>query len=348
LTARGARITAGLVASLVAATLASVPVLADTESELEAARARLEVVQADLSRLASQHAAAVGRLYRTEDRMAQVRARMGRIEDRMARVQGLLDARAKEAYEAGPAGTIDVLLASASFTQFSDRVEYLGQIAQNDVDMIAQAEVDTEELRRLSVDLSALSEQQAAEVADLAGQKAAMSELLAEQAALEAKLADQLAAERAAAAAAAAAKADALARQVGGGALVACPVAHPHAFWDDFGDPRPGGRTHQGIDMLAAYGTPVYAAQSGTYDQGWNDLGGWSAYITTGSGDYTYYAHLQGFAGVGIGASVTAGTHIGYVGDTGNATGTPHLHFEYHPGGGAATNPYQMLVAVCG
>jgi murein DD-endopeptidase MepM/ murein hydrolase activator NlpD len=339
---------AGIVVSLLAATLVSLPVLADTESELAAARDRLATVEAELSLLAAEHAAAAGRLARTHDQMAKVRERMARIEARMARIQEALDARAREAYESGAAGTIELLLASETFSQFSDRVEYLGRIAQSDADMLAQAQVDQEELRRLEVDLARLSEQQSQTVGQLAAQQAAMGELFAEQQALEAKLAAQLAAERAAAAAAAAARAESLARQVGGGPLVACPVAEPNTFYDDFGDPRSGGRTHQGIDILAAYGTAVYAAQSGTFQETYNSLGGISAYVTASSGDYTYYAHLQGYAGVGGGAYVPAGTHIGYVGDTGNAKGTPHLHFEYHPGGGAATNPYDMLVAVCG
>lgn len=348
MTASRATITVGVISALLAATLASVPVLADTESELAAARDRLAAIEADLSRLASEHAAAVGRLHRTRDRIARTQDRMGRIEARMARIQAALDARAKEAYESGGAGTIEMLLASETFSQFSDRVEYLGRIAQSDSGLLVQAEVDQEALRRLRADLATLSEQQAGAVDELASKQAAMNELFAEQRGIEAKLADQFAAERAAEAAAARARAEAEARQVGGGPLVACPVGHPHAFWDDFGDPRPGGRVHQGIDILANYGTPVFAAQSGRFQEEYNDLGGISALVYADSGDYTYYAHLQGYAGVGSGAHVPAGTLIGYVGDTGNARGTPHLHFEYHPGGGAAANPYEMLVAVCG
>jgi murein DD-endopeptidase MepM/ murein hydrolase activator NlpD len=101
---------------------------------------------------------------------------------------------------------------------------------------------------------------------------------------------------------------------------------------------------HQGIDLISPYGTPIVAAHAGVVSQSSSYLGGLQAYVRMSGGTYTFYAHLSSYAAAG---SVSAGTVIGYVGSTGNAGGTNHLHFEYHPGGGAAVNPYQMLLSVC-
>jgi peptidoglycan LD-endopeptidase LytH len=95
--------------------------------------------------------------------------------------------------------------------------------------------------------------------------------------------------------------------------------------------------------MMGNYGMPIYAAQSGSVSRSSSSIGGLQAYVYAGNGDYTFYAHLQGYSGAS--GQVSAGTLIGYMGDTGNAS-SPHLHFEYHPGG-ALTNPYPHVVAVC-
>jgi peptidoglycan LD-endopeptidase LytH len=95
--------------------------------------------------------------------------------------------------------------------------------------------------------------------------------------------------------------------------------------------------------MMGNYGQPVYAAISGSVSHSSSSLGGNQAYVSNGS-TYTFYAHLQGFSDAS--GSVSAGTLIGYIGDTGNATGTPHLHFEYHPNG-VLVNPTPYVSAVC-
>lgn len=134
--------------------------------------------------------------------------------------------------------------------------------------------------------------------------------------------------------------------------LAAFPVASTCRFSDTWGAARSGGRTHQGVDILAPSGTPVYAVQTGTITRKRADysgsLAGNALWLTVPDGTYFFYAHLSGFAdGIVEGSAVSAGAVIGYVGATGNAP-IPHLHFEVHPGGGAAVNPYPIVKAVSG
>jgi murein DD-endopeptidase MepM/ murein hydrolase activator NlpD len=124
------------------------------------------------------------------------------------------------------------------------------------------------------------------------------------------------------------------------------PVAGPTQFTNDWGFARPGGRSHEGIDLFAARGTPVVAVADGTlFNVGWNTLGGWRLWVRDTSGDGFYYAHLEAYSPVAKeGATVTRGTVLGYVGNTGDARTTPtHLHFEIHPGGGGPVPPYPIV-----
>ena len=102
--------------------------------------------------------------------------------------------------------------------------------------------------------------------------------------------------------------------------------------------------------MIAARGTPIVAIFSGTiYRTSNSSLGGLSVYLTSDAGDMYYYAHLDSFGDISAGQRVAEGYVIGYNGSTGNAPSwLPHLHFEYHPGGGAAVNPYPLVKSICG
>jgi peptidoglycan hydrolase-like protein with peptidoglycan-binding domain len=130
------------------------------------------------------------------------------------------------------------------------------------------------------------------------------------------------------------------------------PVLGPCWFSDTWLAPRSGGRQHQGVDIIARSGTPLYAANNGRISRQSFDrvgsLGGNTITLTAADGTYFYYAHLSTFAdGIGVGSDVVAGQVIGYVGSTGSSS-TPHLHFEYHPYGGAAVNPYPPVKAIDG
>ena len=139
----------------------------------------------------------------------------------------------------------------------------------------------------------------------------------------------------------------------GGGPVLAaasgwvCPLAGPFSHFDDFGAPRHYGGWHKGNDLIAPTGTPVLAVESGRVEHRANRIGGNSAYILADSGNYYYSTHLSAYENVGAGW-VPAGTVIGYVGDSGNAAGLPHLHFEYHLGGrGNHINPYPIVHEAC-
>ena len=103
---------------------------------------------------------------------------------------------------------------------------------------------------------------------------------------------------------------------------------------DTWGAPRGGGRSHEGQDIFAPRGTPVYSATPGyIYRVGTSTLGGKVVWVMGAGGRRYYYAHLDSWADIEEGQAVTVDTLLGYIGNTGNATTTPpHLHFGIYSG----------------
>ncbi|MFN8186394.1 MAG: M23 family metallopeptidase [Gaiellales bacterium] len=131
------------------------------------------------------------------------------------------------------------------------------------------------------------------------------------------------------------------------------PVFGPASFSDDFGYPRAHTGWHHGNDIFAPLGSPVLAVADGTlFSVGWNQVGGWRLWLRDGQGNEYYYAHMSAYSPLAVnGTRVQAGDVVGFVGDSGDARGTPtHLHFEIHPaallglGYDGVVDPYPYLL----
>jgi murein DD-endopeptidase MepM/ murein hydrolase activator NlpD len=125
-----------------------------------------------------------------------------------------------------------------------------------------------------------------------------------------------------------------------------CPIAGTVRFYDDFGNPRSGGRRHEGNDLMTEHGTPLVAVVDGALEFKSGSRQGRGAYLKGADGNEYWYFHLAAYEGEA--RLVRQGEVIGYAGNTGNAGGT-HLHFEVHPGWDPyeVVNPYPRLDVVC-
>jgi murein DD-endopeptidase MepM/ murein hydrolase activator NlpD len=376
------RLLSGLLVIAVAA-----PALAQvTDEDIDRARAEVNQLTEKSAQLGQEVIDAYGRQSSLNSEIEQLQSSIEFARVRLTETEARLQDVAVELYMGSTSGTSLSVLFSASDQEYPAGMEYLRQVNGDDVGVVTQMRSFREELERDTARLSdALEEQEAVtlELEEKAGEL--QSDLVAAQQVYDQLVAQQQREEEerrrreeerrrreAAAQAAAAAAATSTSQpsqdpddsggssnptsppatappsqpSPGGGA---CPVAGAVSFTDSWGAPRSGGRSHKGVDMIAARGTPIVAIYSGKIKRFSNSsLGGKSIYFTSDAGDVYYYAHLDDFADVGTGQQVEAGTVIGYNGSTGNAPDyLPHLHFEYHPGGGSAVNPYPLVRSLC-
>lgn len=357
--------------------------LAEKQAALSQAYAQLDAWQDQLNELAARYGEAETRVAQLEAEVVEAEKKIVKTENDLQNARLQLEHRLVSMYKNGAnesAYYLEVLLSETDLVAVLERLDSLSQIAEDDQKLFDEVEGFLTAAKENKALLQRKKAEQAAQMAELErlegetseqitaatatynGIKGQVDTLVEEIRQADARAAAAAAAARAqalraraAAAAAAAAAARAAAASSGGvmpGPFV-FPVAGPHSFADTFGAPRSGGRTHKGCDIMAARGTPCVACVSGTIsavvyvDTG---LGGRTIHLRGSNGHTYYYAHLNGIAaGIGVGTYVAAGQVIGYVGNSGNASGGPcHLHFEIRPGGGAAIDPYPTLCAYDG
>jgi murein DD-endopeptidase MepM/ murein hydrolase activator NlpD len=275
-----------------------------------------------------------------EHRIEGIRTNMASLSDREARLQSAASTRAAEIYKAGTSATVEALLGSDSLADVVDHAQMLSQVSTHESSVFIDLARAKAELTRLNEELRAERTNLITAESSLADESKRLQAQFAEVKAEYERLTRRMAP---AASSTSSAPSAPLLRSTDG---MYCPVAGPTSFVDSWGAPR-SGHTHQGVDMMGSYGTPLAAVVSGTITYAAYDGSGGNMLFLSGSdGNAYWYMHNQENY-VGQGASVQAGEVIGTLGDTGNAAGTPHLHFEYHPGGGAAVNPYPLVAGIC-
>ena len=290
----------------------------EAQKQADAATQRIAVAQRELDALQLR-----------EDGLKEQRLRL---EQQKEKTAIKIRARALRIYAGESVADLDLLLRSADANEFARNVDLIGVAQRRDAALLGEFRDDERKIAENEAALAELTEQKQAEIESLIVEQEVLGESLAT---LQEQLSFVLSGQAIA---------------LGGFVF---PVGAPFNFASTFGAPRMTGtkyeHTHQGNDIFAPGGTPLYATSRGVIARkAVAVLGGNKLWLVAADGTQYYYAHLSAYAdGVEDGAVVEAGQVLGYVGDTGNARGTPpHLHFEIHPAGGAAIDPYPILDAV--
>lgn len=310
------------------------------EEKLSTLQARKDDIQAELNAVAVKIEEAYSKQQVLTGRLKETSKEIERLRKKNSKLKVEVSKRAAALYKAGTTSVFEVLLSSEDISDLSNQAAILSRMSLDDSSTFVA-------LHRSEARLAELEESLVADRRDLASTQEGLDKDLARLESQFDSVASELSSLRAQLTKSSTPSAPTVQTasfKTSGGMY--CPVAGPVSFTDTYGAPRSGGRSHQGVDMLAARGTPQVAITSGTITYaGYSGLGGNVQYLAGDDGNTYMYVHQD--QNIVTGGRVKAGQTISTVGDTGNAAGTPHLHFEFHPGGGAATNPTPLVASLC-
>ncbi len=329
----------GTAGTLVAAMLLTpVAVAAQTLDDLEVLEDRVDDLEGQLDDAAGRVEATRSAIEVTRDELDELERVAGRLEQDVEAAEEQLIDRARAAFMRGGIHELELMLAAEGPQTAVEQVAMLASLQQRD-----QVRVESSTAARTQLDTTErLIEARQRELEQL-------ESVLAEE---EAALQDEFSS--------ATEEADELRtltsrqQRIDRGdqeGIYSC-IFDPGTFRfrDTWGHPRSGGRSHRGTDVFARQREPVYAFTSGEIQRhSQSRLGGIGLYLRGDDGNVYYYAHLDEIDDhAAVGNRVVAGELVAYNGYTGNASpSAPHVHFELHPGGGAAINPYPWLAAAC-
>lgn len=316
---------AGFMALAVAAL--SLPARAD---QLTDAKSRQRKLQADLDKATAELAQLENLKFWSDRSLQAAHGRLGLARNDLVRAEQDLSGHMSDLYKAGGTSPISSILASDA--NVVDRVEFEEIMLDQQVQSLREAKVARDSYERALREVRVAT----ARSADLQARTRATVARLTSAFQAAKQVVDKL---------------EGFNKTVlYRGRFYSCPVSPPYSYIDSWGFARSGGRTHKGTDIMSAYGNKLHAVVDGRISRfSTSALGGITLYLQGVDGDEYYYAHLSAYAaGIHPGTQVRAGELIAYNGSSGNASASaPHLHFEFHPGGGAPVNPYPMVQAIC-
>ncbi len=309
--------------------------LGEKQAEAEGVRSQIEAMKSESQRLAQEYSTALSEYEAIRAEVEGNREQLEKAQNDYKRARGILHERLRSIYKSGEVSSLEVLLESIDLDDFLSRYDFFSYIGNRDFQLFEEVKRLREEISERQRSLEEKEARQRQVLGSVNARRQAMESSLQEQQAYLESVNKEIL--------------ELLASTGGGGTAVSTPIGSfvfpvngTYTFTNDWHAPRTG-HLHQGNDIYAAEGTPCVACVNGTVHHGEGKNAGLYVRLVGDDGNVFYYMHLQRFAATG---HVNAGTVIGYVGDTGNAEGgPPHLHFEVHPGGGAAVNPYPYLVA---